>query len=89
MKRYFTIIIALVVGIIGFILGREVERYRNDEAYVYPLSLYSNHLHMLVADQKIRELTNDIISFDVKFAETRAIDYVTLVKILNNSETNK
>ena len=89
MKRPFAFTASLVMGILGFFLGREVERFRNDEACVYPLSLYSKHLCTLAVQQRIGELTNDVIVFDNKFSQKRVIDYALLAEILKNSVTNR
>ena len=84
---YFTIVLA--AGVVGLILGLEIGRFRNFETYVYPISLYSSHLHMLADQQRIGELTNDIILFDNKFAPKQVIDYAALSEILSKSATNR
>jgi hypothetical protein len=89
MKRLSLFIIVLAAGVIGLILGLGFERFRNFETYVYPISLYSNRLHTLADQQKIDELTNDIILFDNAFAPKQVIDYGSLAKILGKPATNK
>ncbi len=67
MKTSLAILIALVVGVVGFILGATWQNFRNYETYVYRFSQYSRHLHELVKEQQIEQLTNDIVLFDTRF----------------------
>jgi len=51
----------------GYGLGRELERLRCYDSYIYWFSEYSAHLHTLIVENRFVELTNDIIVFDTNF----------------------
>lgn len=60
-------VVIAITFFLGFLLGRSLENIQNYDRYVWRFSQYSTHLRQLVEQQKINELTNDIVIFDAKF----------------------
>jgi hypothetical protein len=65
---------------LGYGVGKAQERAWCYSSYVYWFSEYSTHLHDLVKEQKINELTNTVVLFDTKFSSHK--DAQTLQSVM-------
>jgi len=52
---------------ISYSMGKAKERLRWYDNQVYWFTKYSEHLHQLADQSQIRQLTNDIAFFDMRF----------------------
>jgi hypothetical protein len=59
------ILFLAVVVLVAFVAGAAWERVRFEDAQLYWLGRYSAHLHELVDQKSLGQLTNDIVAFDV------------------------